>query len=1016
MTRKNLVLVLSVFLLALACQPELIRKGPKYDYSQMNSETKELHKKAEDFLYLVGVSGYPVKIHPATRIQNIILNKSKKEITIELSKIFSYVPFREENVGLLYDELRKTIGPDYRDYKLQLVTLNQPIENLIPNYYRSNPQDWDTTRLAKTEEGPLKPIVRRKDGSKDFNLGLYGSNIALWHSHGWYYNQELDRWLWQRTRTFSTVEDLLPASFTIPYLVPMLENAGANVFLPRERDLQTSEIIVDNDSLITLNNQTTYSENRSADQKAWFTGNEKGFAIGSPPYPVNFNPFQDGTYRFTRSDTAATAHINWAPSFPDSGFYAVYISYNSSPESVDDALYTVHHAGGKTAFLVNQQIGGGTWIYLGTFKFNRGYRPQNGQVTLSNKSAYLGRIVSADAVKFGGGVGSVLRGERTSNRPKFTEGARYWLQTAGFPDTLVYNLNEASDYKDDYQSRGEWVNYLNGAPSGPNKNRKAKGMGIPIDLSLAFHTDAGTTRNDTVIGTLQIYSIVGADSQTVFPNGVSRYANRDFSDIMQSQLVSDISWLFDPQWQRRFLREAQYSESVRPNVPVTLLELLSHQNYLDMKFALDPRFRFHASRAIYKSILRFVATQNMQDYVVQPLPVDHFSAVFDSAGNINLDWQPVNDPLEPGAKATAYKVYTRVNEGGFDNGVRVNQNRFIIKNAIAGQIYSFKVTAINEGGESFPSEILAVCRMESKQAPVLIINGFDRIAPPQSLEEGKLLGFAHFLDNGVPDKYDFNYVGDQFNFDGNSAWVTDDRPGHGASYGDYETKVIAGNTFDFPFIHGTAIKAAGYSFVSVSDEAVMDEQILLQNYKIVDLILGEEKETHWQRAELDSVRGTSFKTFPEKLKQQLRSYLSKGHSLFVSGAYLGTDLFNESHTYPDKIFARESLKFNWVTDHAVKTGNVFTVHNSILKLPQTFRFNTEYNADIYRVESPDAIRGINGSQTIIRYGENGFSAGIAYTGDYKIVAFGFPFETILGKSSQKQIMYEILTFLHDKPQ
>ena len=65
-------------------------------------------------------------------------------------------------------------------------------------------------------------------------------------------------------------------------------------------------------------------------------------------------------------------------------------------------------------------------------------------------------------------------------------------------------------------------NYLYGAPFGPNKNRNEKGLGIPLDLSLAFHTDAGITRNDTAIGTLMIYTITGLDTQKVFPDGVSR--------------------------------------------------------------------------------------------------------------------------------------------------------------------------------------------------------------------------------------------------------------------------------------------------------------------------------------------------------------------------------------------------------------------------------------------------------------------------------------------------------------
>ena len=507
MPPKYYIFLFLILIAFFSCQPELIRKGPKYDYAGMDQETKELHKKIEEFLYLVQASGYPIKIHPVTRIENLSINSVQKEIRVGFSKVFSFVPFRENNVRQTYAELRKTIGSAYRDYNLQIITLDQPIENLIPNYFRINKDDWDLSRLAIDGANRPQPVVRKVDISGRPSSGLYGNNIALWHSHGWYYDQYKDRWLWQRTRTFGTVEDILPASFTIPYIVPMLENAGANVFLPRERDVQINEIIVDNDSLLAHDNQTTYSENRTGLLKAWFTGKEKGFALGRPPYPVNFNPFTSGTHRYTQSDTMLTAHINWTPSFPDSGFYAVYVSYKSSHNNVDDALYTVYHSGGKTDFLVNQQIGGGTWIYLGTFKFEQGYHPQKGRVTLSNKSTALGKIVSADAIKFGGGVGSVLRGDRTSGRPKFTEGARYWLQTAGFPDTLVYSLNNnQSDYKDDYQSRGEWVNYLNGAPSGPNKKRDVEGMGIPIDLSLAFHTDAGMTRNDTTVGTLQIYS------------------------------------------------------------------------------------------------------------------------------------------------------------------------------------------------------------------------------------------------------------------------------------------------------------------------------------------------------------------------------------------------------------------------------------------------------------------------------------------------------------------------------
>ena len=80
------------------------------------------------------------------------------------------------------------------------------------------------------------------------------------------------------------------------------------------------------------------------------------------------------------------------------------MTYQTLPGSVSDAKYLVFHKGGVTEFLVNQQIGGGTWVYLGTFEFDKGTNDY-GMVVLSNESRQKG-VVCADAVRFGGGMGS----------------------------------------------------------------------------------------------------------------------------------------------------------------------------------------------------------------------------------------------------------------------------------------------------------------------------------------------------------------------------------------------------------------------------------------------------------------------------------------------------------------------------------------------------------------------------------------------------------------------------------
>src|SRR3989337_3193482 len=121
----------------------------------------------------------------------------------------------------------------------------------------------------------------------------------------------------------------------------------------------------------------------------------------------------------------------------------------------------------------------------------------------------------------------------------------------------LQSQSNENDYNDDYQSRAEYGNYLFGNPYGPNKNRKEKGLGIPIDLSLAFHTDAGISRSDTTIGTLSIYSLTSSDSQFVFPDGMSRLANRDLADLVQTPIGEDLQNKYDIIWTRRQLMEAR---------------------------------------------------------------------------------------------------------------------------------------------------------------------------------------------------------------------------------------------------------------------------------------------------------------------------------------------------------------------------------------------------------------------------------------------------------------------------
>jgi hypothetical protein len=1011
---RKLTLILLIFFIPFLISncARMLRKGPEYEIKQEKKLTMEALKRTTKCIRKNMSPDYRGPIPINSKVDSIIIDLSQSQLNIFLSKHFSYQPFRPQNINPIYYLFKKYLGRKFRKFDLTLCSLDQPIQNLIPNYFRIDTTQYDRTRMPKPVKRQIPSIIQRLE-KKDCipAKGLYNRNIALWHSHGFYYSFEKDRWEWQRPRLFNTVEDLLPMSFVIPYLVPMLENAGANVFLPRERDLQTNEIIIDNDTSPDSNSVGHY---REIGNQHWMIGEGSGFRISDPPYPANFNPFLQGTYRICYSDTKVTAQIEWIPDVPETGNYSVNIAYHASESNVPDAHYTIYHSGGKSEFKVNQQIGGSTWLYLGNFKFNKGFHPESGKVVLTNKSNFPDKIVSADAVRFGGGMGNILRGGRVSGYPRFAEGARYYLQYTGMPDTLVYSLHkDTSDYKDDYQSRGEFVNYLKGSPYGPNKNRNVKGMRIPIDLSLAFHTDAGIVM-DSTIGTLMIYSIPDAETLTVFPDGMSRLANRDLGDLIQTQIVDDIRLKYRPDWTRRAIMDADYSEVWRPNVPSCLLELLSHQNFTDMKYALSPQFRFDVSRSIYKGMLKFIATQNQYEYVVQPLPVSHFHAYFSDSAEVTLQWQPVIDPLESTANPEKYVIYTRIGDNGFDNGTQIDTNQFVLRNLGEGVIYSFKVTAVNQGGESLPSEILSVCWFETPFPPVLIINGFDRIGPPEYIDEPNFKGFANFIDPGVADKFSFNLTGSQFDFNPNSPFRTNDGPGHGASLANVETKLIMGNTFDFAYIHGSAIKNCGYPFVSASDEAFMEGFFDLNDYQIIDLILGEEKRTTYPAENPDYTTTTKInyncQTFPEKMQDKIKEFCNHGDNLFISGAYVGSDLVGgKNNTEHDLIFAKEILKINWQTDHAAVTGNVFSVDSLFLPAGEHFSFNTLYRTDIYAVDSPDAIDPVEGAKTILRYSENRFSAATAYFGEYSVIVFGFPFETIVDEGWRNRVMKTVLT-------
>ena len=917
------------------------------------------------------------------KLKSVDIDYERKTIAIHASESFAYQPFRPETVEAVYNQVKELLPGPVHYYRLTIFADGKPIEELIPNIYRNKKKDKE--RMSLKTDYKDKAWVKNISRPNEISRGLQDRHIAIWQSHGNYFKNDKNEWGWQRPRLFCTTEDLFTQSFVLPYVIPMLENAGAIVYTPRERDTQKNEIIVDNDTP----NASLYLEVGS--KKAhWATAPIKGFAQKKAIYRDGENPFTDGTCRFIPTERKKKnkdqAFAEWVPTLPAKGEYAVYVSYRTLPNSVSDAKYLVFHNGGVTEFKVNQKIGGGTWVYLGTFEFDKGNNDY-GMVVLSNESSEHG-VVCADAVRFGGGMGNIERGGKTSGLPRYLEGARYSAQWAGMPYEVYAGRKGENDYADDINTRSNTINYLSG---GSVYNPQQPGLGIPLEMTMALHSDAGCSKTDELIGSLGIYT-------TDFNNGklntgIDRYASRDLADILLTQIQKDIYSSYNLSWTRRSMWNRNYSETRLPATPSTIIELLSHQNFADMQLGHDPNFKFTVGRAIYKGILQFVAGQHDKEYVVQPLPVSNFAIRFGKKKNtLELSWKGENDPQEPTAQPREYIVYTRIGYGGFDNGTLVSKTSHTVK-IEPGLVYSFKVTAVNRGGESFPSEILSAYKAKRERERVLIINGFDRVSGPAVINTFDKAGFDLEQDPGVPYLSNISFSGAQIGFDRAQAG----KEGEGSlgySGSELEGIKIAGNTFDYPFIHGKAIQAAGkYSFVSCSDEAVENGTVTLEDCPVVDYILGMEKE--------DPVHKVYYKTFSSAMQRIITSYCQSGGNLFVSGAYVGSDM---SGTQGNREFTEKILKYGYQSSMTDKSSNRINGLGRTITIPRT------PNETSYAVPAPDCIVPVDTAFPVFTYVPGNQSAGIAYKGNYRTFVLGFPFESIQSEADRATIMAGILGF------
>ncbi|MEQ8822275.1 MAG: N-acetylmuramoyl-L-alanine amidase [Sumerlaeia bacterium] len=610
-------------------------------------------------------------------------------------------------------------------------------------------------------EAALKVLVPQgARGNAQPQGALSGASIFVSPGHGWFYDSSNARWQTQRFNSgdgTGVVEDHSNAEIINQYLLPYLWNAGARVYTIRERDMNTEMVIVDTPAAQLTGNWTTNATG------GWNNGSYLSATT------VAGNP---------------TATARFTPTIPSDGYYGVYVHYRPAPNdgnTVRDGRIQIHHTGGTTLWTQDMTRDGYTWKYVGTYYFEAGSDPAAGSVEVTNQSATAGQIVTADAVRFGGGMGDWVDGGSVSGYPRFEESGLYYAQfmgKTGESGTVGVLPRYAA-----WECETEWE-------GGANNNA----------IYLSWHSNGFNT---TVRG-FETFAYGSGSFEGVAGGDVLR-------DRVHDKMVRVIQQ-FDPAIPNRgkkLNRLGEISPNSNDEMPAALVETVFHDNQADSDALLTPEFRQLVARAAYQGIVDFFhdyyfqsrGNSEFNDRTYLPEPPTHLSVTAAPGGAVRVAWNAPPSGGVLGAAATGYRVYRSRNGYGFDNGTAVTGTSFEFTPETSASKLYLRVAATNSGGESLPTETLGIGPLNLGTPQILVVNGFDRLDRGQNIRVP-----ATFYPGNITQRGLLNRM----------------------------------NTFSYAVEHGEAIAAAGFGFASASNEAVASGAVSLGGYDAVVWISGEE--------------------------------------------------------------------------------------------------------------------------------------------------------------------------------
>lgn len=125
----------------------------------------------------------------------------------------------------------------------------------------------------------------------------------------------------------------------------------------------------------------------------------------------------------------------------------------------------------------------------------------------------------------------------------------------------------------------------------------------------------------------------------------------------------------------------------------------------------------------------------------------------------------------------------------------------------------------------------------------------------------------------------------------------------------------------------------------------------------------------------------------------------------ISGSYLG----EESRTHaPAQALLRDIL-------HAEADGHIADwSEQGISGLGTTLEIPRWINPEHYPVTRPEVLLPVSGAFTPLVYEHSHRSAAVAYSGSYRSILLGFPFEAIRSSRDRDLVMVSLLEFLTNK--